>query len=138
MANTYEIIAQEIWLVERSFKCPLINAISSCENSVPVIEIEDAYRVLKTRVRNSSKIYPNGFVIDWGTYPQSEIFKIQEVQLVSTIMYTTNDNPSDASFSYKEAHEFIEPGDYDVLEERFIDIENYYQSGYEILEIRLA
>jgi hypothetical protein len=35
-------------------------------------------------------------------------------------------------------HEFTEPGDYDVLEERFIDVENNCQSGYEILEIRLA
>ena len=115
MANTYEIIAQEIWLVEKSFRCPLINAISSCENSVPVIEIEDTYRVLKIRVRNSSKIYPNGFIIDWGSYPQSEIFKIKEIQLVSTITYTTNESPSDAAYYYKEVHEFTEPGDYDVL-----------------------
>jgi hypothetical protein len=138
MAYTYEISAQEIWLVERTYKCPLIKALNAGENMAPIEEIEEERWVIKRRLENSLESYPKGFEIDWGEFPKSDTFKIREVQLVSTTTYSINDNAEDATYCYEDAYESTEPGDYSVLESRFIDDENYYVDGYQIDGVDLA
>ena len=138
MANTYEISATEIWLVEKTYKCSLMDAINAGENTVVIREIEEEQWVLKKRLKNVYQTYPKGFEIDWGEFPQSETFKIREVQLVSTTTYSINDNAEDATYCYVDAYESTEPGDVEVLEDRFIDAENYYLDGYEIDGVNLA
>ena len=137
MANTYKILAQEIWLVERTYKCFLIDAVNAREDMAQIQEIEKE-QVLRTRLKNSFQKYPNGFEVDWNKFPESGTFKIREVQLVSTTTYSINDNAEDATYCYEEVYESTEPGDYEVLESRFIDEENYYLKGYEIYGVDLA
>lgn len=137
MANTYKILAQEIWLVERTYKCLLIDAVNAEKDIAPIQEIEAAH-VLRTKLKNSFQNYPNGFEVDWSKFPESGIFKIRKVQLVSTTSYSINDNAEDATYCYEEAYESTEPGDCEVLESRFIDEENYYSKGYEIYSVDLA
>jgi hypothetical protein len=59
-------------------------------------------------------------------------------QLVSTTTYSINDNPEDATYCYEDAYFSTEPGDYSILESRFIDDENYYADGYSIDWVDLA
>jgi hypothetical protein len=138
MAYTYVISAQEIWLVEKTYKCFLIDAINSAEGMVSIHDVEDEYRVLNVRLKNSFQIYPKGFEIDWGEFPQSGTFKVREIQLVSTTTYSINDSVEDATYCYEEEYVSTEPGDYSVTVCRFIDKENHYADGYEIDEVRLA
>jgi len=138
MAQTYEISATEIWLVEKTYKCSLIDAINADEDMVAINEIKDERWILKKRLQKAYKNYPNGFEIHWGEFPQSETFKIREVQLVSTTTYSINDNAEDAAYCYEDAYESTEPGDVEVLEGRFVDAENYYVDGYEIHGVELA
>lgn len=79
MAHTYEISAQEIWLVEKTYKCSLIDAINSDENMASIYEVEEEFWIIKKRLQNSFQIYPKGFEIDWGEFPESETFKIREI-----------------------------------------------------------
>lgn len=138
MAYTFEISAQEVWLVEKTYKCSLMDAIDACEEIAPIQEVEGECFVLMKRLENSYQIYPKGFEIEWGEFPQSETFKIREVQLVSTATYSLNDNAEDATYCYEEAFESTEPGDYSVLKCRFIDEENSYSKGYEIHRVEIA
>ncbi len=138
MAHTYEISAQEIWLVEKTYKCSLIDAINADENMAPIHEVEEEFWILKKRLQNSFQIYPKGFEIEWGEFPESGTFKIREVQLVSTTTYSINDNAEDAADCYENSYFSTEPGDYSVLEYRFIDAGNDYTDGYEIIGVDLA
>lgn len=136
MAYTYEISAQEIWLVEKIYKCSLVEAINTGDDVASIHEIKE--EVITKRLKNSFQNYPKGFLIDWGDFPQSETFKIREVQLVSTTTYSINVSTEDATYCYENAYESTEPGDYSVLECRFIDDDNYYAVGYEIDGVELA
>jgi hypothetical protein len=138
MAQTYEISATEIWLVEKTYKCSLIDAINAGEDMVAINEIKDERWILKKRSQKAYQNYPNGFKIDRSEFLQSETFKIREVQLVSTTTYSINDNAEDAAYCYEDAYESTEPGDVEVLEGRFIDAENYYVDEYEIHGVELA
>ncbi|MBT8610187.1 hypothetical protein G6660_09075 [Polynucleobacter paneuropaeus] len=138
MAYTYEISAQEIWLVEKTYKCPLMEAINAWDDIASIHEIKEERWVIKRRLENSLQSYPKGFEIDWGEFPQTDTFKIREIQLVSTTTYSINDNAEDATYCYEDAYESTEPGDYSVLESRFIDDENYYADGYAIHSVELA
>lgn len=138
MAYTYEIAAYEIWLVERTYRCSLIDAINAEEDLAPIHEIKEERHVLKQRLENSFQKYPNGFEVIWDQFPQSGTFKVREVQLVSTTTYSINDNAEDANYCYEDAYESTEPGDYSVLEHRFIDDENHYVDGYKIHGVDLA
>ena len=138
MAYTYEISAQEIWLVEKTYKCSLIEAINAMEDVASIHEIEEERWVIKRRLENSLQNYPKGFEIDWGEFPQFDTIKIREVQLVSTTTYSINDNAENAKHCYEDAYETTEPGDHSVLECRFIDDENYYVDGYKILGVEIA
>ena len=133
--NTYEILAQEIWLVEKTYKCPIIDAIDACEDFVSLSEVDNLEFVLKKRLTNSYLEYPDGFKIIWIDFPKSDIFKVIEVQLVSTSTFSINDSLEDAEYCYEE--KYLETTDYEILEPRFIDKENYYKKGFEIIEIKL-
>jgi hypothetical protein len=138
MAQTYEIIAQEIWLIEKTYKCAIEDAVYFFEDKVSIGEVEHEEIVLKKRFKNSVELYPKGFQILWGEFPKSGTFKVREVKLVSSKTYSVNDSPEDATYCYEDAYETTEPGDFEVLKNRFIDEENYYSNGYEIYEVRLA
>ena len=138
MPHTYEIIAQEIWLVEKTYKCAIEDAVYFFEDKVTIDEVEHEEKVLKKRLKNSVELYPKGFLILWGEFPKSGTFTVREVKLVSSTTYSINDSPEGAIYCYEDAYENTEPGDYEVLENRFIDVENYYANGYEIQEVRLA
>ena len=71
-------MAQEVWLVEKTYKCTLKDAINSDEDIVSIHEVEENFCVLNTRLKNSFQIYPKGFEIDWGEFPQSDVFKIRD------------------------------------------------------------
>jgi hypothetical protein len=136
MSYEYEILAQEIWLVERTYKCLILGAINSQECSVTIEELEDEFTILIRKYKNSYQNYASGYEIIWGEFPQSGIFKIREVQLVSTSTYTVNDSPEDALYLYEETN--FDSTEYEVLEDRFIDSENYYAQGYNVYEVRLS
>ncbi len=136
MAYTYEISAQEIWLVEKTYKCSLLEAINAGDGIASIHEIKE--KVITKRLKNSFQEYPKGFLIDWGNFPQSETFIIREVQLVSTTTYSINDSTEDATYCYENAYESTEPGDYSVLECKFIDDDNFYAVGYQIDGVKLA
>jgi hypothetical protein len=138
MTKTYEIIAQEIWLVEKTYKCEIEDAVYFFEDKVTIDEVEHEEKVLKKRLKNSVELYPKGFQILWGEFPKSGTFKVREVKLVSSKTYSVNDSPDGAIYCYEDEYETTEPGVYEVLENRFIDVENYYPNGYEIFEVRLA
>jgi hypothetical protein len=138
MSHTYEILAQEIWLIEKTIKCSIEEAVYLFEEHVSINEIENEEVVLIKRMKNSLHHYPKGFEIVWGNFPKSGTFKVREIKLVATTTYSINDSPEDAKYCYEQAYETTEAGDFEVLENRFIDEENYYETGFEIVETRLA
>lgn len=138
MPQTYEIIAQEIWLVEKTYKCAIEDAVYFFADKVTIDEVAHEEKILKKRLKNSLELYPKGFQILWGEFPKSGTFKVREVKLVYSTTYSVNDSPEGATYCYEDAYETTEPGDYEVMENRFIDLENYYANGYEIHGVRLA
>ncbi len=138
MAQTYEISAQEVWLVEKTYKCSLVATIDACESSASIDEIEEEFQVLKRRIKNPLQNYPKGFEIDWCEFPKSNTFKIREVQLVSTTTYSINDDAKDAAYCYEHEYCSTEAGDFSILECRFVDAENDYLDGYEICRVSVA
>jgi hypothetical protein len=61
-----------------------------------------------------------------------------EIQLVSTTTYSLNDDAENAAYYYEHAYCSTEPGDFSVLEYKFIDHDNHYKAGYEIIGVDLA